>query len=76
MPLLASTPSHDEDDGRAFKAQLPWLTFVDDWSVYHNGRGEIHCGTNVRRTGTPATPWWTRLSSTSTSPTPTTPTRP
>ena len=29
---------------------------MDDWSVYHNGKGEIHCGTNVRRTGTPRDP--------------------
>ncbi|SMF48875.1 protein-arginine deiminase family protein [Pseudobacteriovorax antillogorgiicola] len=26
------------------------LHFVDDWTVYHMGMGEIHCGTNVKRT--------------------------
>lgn len=35
------------------------LTFhyVDDWNVYHLGLGEVHCGTNVRRT--PVAQWWT-----------------
>jgi hypothetical protein len=30
--------------------------FVDNWNVYHLGLGEIHCGTNVRRT--PLENWW------------------
>ena len=27
------------------------LHFVDNWSVYHMQLGEVHCGTNVQRTG-------------------------
>jgi protein-arginine deiminase len=30
--------------------------FLDDWSVYHMGLGEVHCGTNVKREATNA--WW------------------
>jgi protein-arginine deiminase len=30
--------------------------YVDDWNVYHMGLGEVHCGTNTRRT--PAGAWW------------------
>ncbi len=30
--------------------------FVDDWEVYHLGLGEVHCGTNTRRT--PEASWW------------------
>lgn len=32
------------------------LYFVDDWDVYHLGLGEVHCGSNVRRT--PTVGWW------------------
>lgn len=32
------------------------LHYVDDWDVYHMGMGEIHCGTNSRRT--PMAEWW------------------
>jgi protein-arginine deiminase len=32
------------------------LHFVDNWDVYHLGLGEVHCGTNVRRT--PIDEWW------------------
>jgi len=30
--------------------------YLDDWYVYHEGVGEIHCGTNTRRT--PIDDWW------------------
>jgi protein-arginine deiminase len=33
------------------------LHFIDNWDVYHMGLGEVHCGTNVRRT--PTSTWWT-----------------
>ena len=32
------------------------LHFVDNWSVYHLGLGEVHCGTNMTRT--PDAGWW------------------
>ncbi len=32
------------------------LHFLDDWSAYHAGLGEVHCGTNVQRV--PAGDWW------------------
>ena len=31
--------------------------WVDDWDVYHLGMGEVHCGTNTRRTQD--IEWWT-----------------
>lgn len=43
-----------------FKKLMPSgmeMHFVDDWDVYHMGLGEVHCGTNVKRT--PAGRWWT-----------------
>ncbi len=43
----------------AFSQRMPAgleLHFVDDWNVYHLGLGEVHCGTNVKRT--PAASWW------------------
>jgi len=33
------------------------VRFVDDWDTYHSKYGEIHCGTNVKRTP-PSTNWW------------------
>lgn len=33
------------------------LHFIDDWYSYHLQRGEVHCGTNVRRTPE-HTDWW------------------
>lgn len=30
--------------------------YVDDWDVYHLALGEVHCGTNMRRT--PTANWW------------------
>lgn len=30
--------------------------FLDDWSVYHMGLGEVHCGSNVEREANNA--WW------------------
>lgn len=35
--------------------------FVDDWEWYHSAEGEIHCGTNVKRTPPELTHpqrWW------------------
>lgn len=36
----------------AFDALMPdevETHYLDDWDVYHEGMGEVHCGTNVRR---------------------------
>jgi len=33
------------------------VRFIDDWYAYHLHGGEIHCGTNVKRTP-PALKWW------------------
>lgn len=38
-----------------FPSDLP-VHFVDNWFVYHMGGGEVHCGTNERRT--PDVGWW------------------
>ncbi|MGE3766020.1 MAG: protein-arginine deiminase family protein [Kofleriaceae bacterium] len=43
----------------AFQAAMPAgmsMHFLDDWNTYHMGLGEVHCGTNVRRT--PTAMWW------------------
>jgi hypothetical protein len=38
--------------------------FIEDWDDYHAAEGEVHCGTNVRRTPAEADPnyhgpfWW------------------
>ncbi|MCB9763365.1 MAG: hypothetical protein H6739_26600 [Alphaproteobacteria bacterium] len=33
------------------------VVFLDDWALYHMNLGEVHCGSNVRRTQTED--WWT-----------------
>jgi len=60
-PFFRSTTNQATDPMiNAFKAasspSLQWH-FIDDWDTYHLGLGEVHCGTNVRRT--PTASWWT-----------------
>ena len=60
-PFFRATTNQATDPMiNAFKAvsspTLQWH-FIDDWDTYHLGLGEVHCGTNVRRT--PTASWWT-----------------
>ena len=43
-----------------FQERLPGtgVIFLDDWTPYHVGHGEIHCGTNTKRTPLPDVKWW------------------
>ena len=41
---------------RAIFPESLGTVFVDDWSVYHMGLGEVHCGTNVERETN--NEWW------------------
>jgi Protein-arginine deiminase (PAD) len=44
----------------AVEALLPAAVeplWLDDWEMYHLALGEVHCGTNTRRT--PTADWWT-----------------
>ena len=34
------------------------LRFLDDWDRYHVKLGEVHCGTNTKRTLSSGTNWW------------------
>ncbi|MEV2202348.1 protein-arginine deiminase domain-containing protein [Streptomyces fradiae] len=34
------------------------VSYIDDWSTYHLGMGEVHCGTNTLRDASAA--WWQR----------------
>jgi len=42
------------------------LHFVDNWFVYHLALGEVHCGSNTRRTPPADLQWWTDASHLST----------
>jgi protein-arginine deiminase len=44
----------------AFCATVPErdVRFIDDWYSYHQMVGEVHCGTNARRTPFPDVRWW------------------
>jgi len=59
-PFFRSTTNQASDPFiTAFTQAMPAGTqvhYVDDWDVYHLGLGEVHCGTNVRRT--PTASWW------------------
>ncbi len=35
------------------------VRFIDDWEVYHERKGEVHCGTHVKRI-TPRVDWWSQ----------------
>jgi len=43
-----------------FADKLPGtgVRFLDDWNTYHRWAGEIHCGTNAKRTPPPDVKWW------------------
>ena len=44
----------------AFNQLLPPsldLYYVDDWDTYHLMQGEVHCGSNTRRSP-PNVTWW------------------
>lgn len=60
-PFFRTTTDQTTDPViNAFKAAAPagmQMHFIDDWNTYHMGLGEVHCGSNVRRT--PAASWWT-----------------
>lgn len=60
-PFFRSTTNQAADPIiAAFTAAMPagmQLHYLDNWDTYHMGLGEVHCGTNVRRT--PMTTWWT-----------------
>jgi protein-arginine deiminase len=45
---------------RAFRTALPErkVYFIDDWYSYHQMLGEVHCGTNARRTPFANVRWW------------------
>jgi protein-arginine deiminase len=55
-------PRIDGEDAfeRAFREALPErdARFVDDWYAYHEQLGEVHCGTNVRRSPPADVHWW------------------
>jgi protein-arginine deiminase len=60
-PFLRASSSSQSDDPfiAAARKLLPSTVetyFLDDWQDYHQGRGEVHCGSNVVRT--PSGPWW------------------
>jgi hypothetical protein len=60
-PFFRASGTTQADDPiiAAFAQLMPagmTLHFVDDWSTYHMSLGEVHCGSNVRRT--PIQAWW------------------
>jgi protein-arginine deiminase len=55
-------PRVDGEDAfeQAFRDALPDrdARFVDDWYAYHEQLGEVHCGTNTRRSPPTDVHWW------------------
>ena len=45
---------------KAFREAVPEqdVRFIEDWYSYHEMLGEVHCGTNVRRTSFLDIKWW------------------
>jgi hypothetical protein len=56
-PLSSGTDIFDDYVESELNAIGLTVNFVDNWDTYHIGFGEIHCGTNVKRT-LPVTNWW------------------
>jgi protein-arginine deiminase len=58
-PELAGVDKLEEDITSKLAALGITAYYVDDWYTYHEGYGEVHCGSNAVRTP-PASPrWWT-----------------
>jgi len=60
-PFFRSDPNDQASDPviEDFLGRMPSgleVVFVDDWSVYHMGLGEVHCGSNTVRS--PDKNWW------------------
>ncbi len=60
-PFLRGNNEGQEDDPMiaAWDALMPpgnETYYVDDWSVYHEGMGEVHCASNIHRAAGPD--WW------------------
>ncbi len=57
---MHSSVGQDEDPFIAYVKELMPAEidfhFVDNWSIYHMGLGEVHCGSNSTRT--PSANWW------------------
>jgi len=53
-PFISGT---DTEFNEKFKKVLSG-TYIDDWYFYHTGRGEVHCGTNVKRDPANLASWW------------------
>ena len=51
---------HDQYRAQAFRTSLPnrEISFIDDWYSYHGLLGEVHCGTNARRSPFSQAHWW------------------
>jgi protein-arginine deiminase len=64
--VVVPDPFGPVDETDAFKADInaklnaSGLTvhYIDDWNEYHVLMGEVHCGTNARRTPSFGAPWW------------------
>ncbi len=61
-PFLRGTGVDQEEDPyiALWTSLMPEGTesfYVDNWSVYHEGWGEVHCATNIHRE--PGVDWWT-----------------
>ena len=60
-PFLRGAAEHQDDDPfiAEIEALLPpehEFIWLDDWEGYHIAWGEVHCGSNTRRT--PIANWW------------------
>ncbi len=42
---------------------VPAAKFLNVWVNYHCKEGEVHCGSNTRRTLNVSTPWWDKINS-------------
>ncbi|PIM73372.1 hypothetical protein CTU88_06280 [Streptomyces sp. JV178] len=57
-PVIGGKDIFTEAVTAAYTAAGMKVSYIDDWETYHQGMGEIHCGTNTLRDASAA--WWTR----------------
>lgn len=58
-PMDGGTDKFKEDIDSKLTPTGLTVHYIDDWTMYHVNMGEVHCGTNARRTPSFGAPWWT-----------------
>jgi protein-arginine deiminase len=58
-PVIGGVDIFKDQFEKALAAVGIKVAWIEDWDLYHRLSGEVHCGTNSRRSLLPDEKWWT-----------------